>query len=291
MRGTPPAFWILIVTCATPAFGADFTSHDHVPALQRHLIRLFVEGGAPRNLDSDRPVTVLLNQGYVVGYCEARMNPVWSAYHVDKVLAYQGNQRVDLEIKHDRPVPFYTDERTASKVDGAKTFKGFDRGHMTPNNAIQREFGRVAQMETFLMSNICPQVHKLNSGLWRDLEHRITDDLIEDRDDLWIIAGPNFSENPPHVEGTNVHVPAGFYMLIADRYYHPDLHRDTYHVIAFAFPNEGAALEGKSLSDFVKTVDQIEDLTKLDFFSELNDAEEGDLESSAADFDTWFANE
>jgi len=70
---------------------------------------------------------------------------------------------------------FHIDSRTIAKVPGDKSFRRngepkYDRGHMTPNNAIQQEWGRLAQMETFLMSNISPQLSTLNSGLWRSLE-------------------------------------------------------------------------------------------------------------------------
>ena len=44
---------------------------------------------------------------------------------------------------------------------------------MTPNEVINRQFGRLAQMETFLMSNMSPQYATLNLGVWSKLEKAI----------------------------------------------------------------------------------------------------------------------
>ena len=52
------------------------------------------------------------------------------------------------------------DERTAARVSHDDYKPGtdrFDRGHMAPNHAIATRYGREAQLETFLMSNVCPQ--------------------------------------------------------------------------------------------------------------------------------------
>ncbi len=42
------------------------------------------------------------------------------------------------------------------------THSGYDRGHMAPNYAIATRYGQEAQKETFLMSNIVPQLGNLN---------------------------------------------------------------------------------------------------------------------------------
>ena len=64
-------------------------------------------------------------------------------------------------------------------------------------------------METLLMSNICPQLGTLNSGMWRSSERASTSDLVGRWDDLWVIAGPSFGPNPQNVPGTNVQIPDG----------------------------------------------------------------------------------
>ena len=51
------------------------------------------------------------------------------------------------------------------------THSGFDRGHMAP--AADMKWDKQAMVESFYMSNICPQVHALNAGLWSSLEDRV----------------------------------------------------------------------------------------------------------------------
>jgi len=62
-------------------------------------------------------------------------------------------------------------------------------GHMTPNEVINRQFGRLAQMETFLMSNMSPQYGSLNVGVWLKLEDAIREMTIADA--FEILRGPD----------------------------------------------------------------------------------------------------
>src|SRR5262249_13674925 len=121
---------------AGEAAQGDHSAYEATSAERKHHVAFFVRGGAPHNTDAAHPVTILVNEAYVVGYCENRKNPLWSAYHVDQTTAKVNGQAAAVDISHDRPDEFYTDVRTAARVDGAMTFGGhYDRGHMTPNNA------------------------------------------------------------------------------------------------------------------------------------------------------------
>jgi endonuclease G len=51
----------------------------------------------------------------------------------------------------------------------------FDRGHMTPNFALSSQYGSLAQLETFFMTNMCPQKADLNQGAWQKLEAFVVD--------------------------------------------------------------------------------------------------------------------
>lgn len=121
-------------------------------------------GGEPKSIQAG-DVKVLNNIGYTVGYSENRRNPLWSAYQCFRVANPE---------KHKRPSRFKIDPRTESKVTHDDyTNTGYSRGHMSPNYAIDTRYGRDAQLETFLMSNICPQRQSLNGGRWQQLEAKI----------------------------------------------------------------------------------------------------------------------
>ena len=60
----------------------DHTTIHPLCASQAHLIELHLWRGAPQNLDETRPIQILINHGYVVGFCPDRLQPAWSAYCV-----------------------------------------------------------------------------------------------------------------------------------------------------------------------------------------------------------------
>ena len=130
--------------------------------------KTLIYGGAPRALTESAANRVLVNRGYAVGYSDARANPLWAAYRM------QDLARIPEAPK--RPERFETDRRTAARV-GPEAYSGsgYDRGHLAPNYGIATRYGAAAQKETFLMSNIAPQRHALNAGLWQDLERRNLD--------------------------------------------------------------------------------------------------------------------
>ncbi|MBI5688539.1 MAG: DNA/RNA non-specific endonuclease [Verrucomicrobia bacterium] len=156
-----------------------------------------IYGGAPRKVRADEgggEVLVLKNRGYVVGYSDALGNPLWAAYHL-KDLAR-------LPTPAARPEKFEVDRRTAARVaPEAYSGSGFDRGHLAPNYAIATRYGTAAQRETFLMSNISPQRHSLNAGLWRELEQKIATSYPARYGEVWVIVGPVFGAQPAKLRG------------------------------------------------------------------------------------------
>ena len=130
---------------------ADNTKVHKRSAHAAHHIDLFMFKGAPVNEDPDNEVQILINQGYVVGFCPHVHHLELNAVLID--LLYQ-------DVDFDRPHVYYADERldTAHRL-SSKTFGKIDGvqyhvGHMVPNEAINRQFGRLAQLETFFMSTI-----------------------------------------------------------------------------------------------------------------------------------------
>jgi endonuclease G len=165
-----------------------------------HLIDLFCYRGAPINNDRDNPLRILVNHGYVVGFSPKNLQPAWSAYRVGE--ATTGGNDEPIEAWYARPHSYYDDPRLPpeyrigtgtfrkSSVDG--TQMPLDVGHMTPNYAIAKQFGPLAQMETFFMSNMSPQSRNLNQGYWRLMEENIVDLYRKESEHIWIVAGPIF---------------------------------------------------------------------------------------------------
>lgn len=252
------------------ARGDSNTDNTEVAEASRHLEYLtpiFAHKGRPLNNDTNLNVTVLINHGYMVGYAAGRKQPLWAAYRVS-----HARRSVDYE----RPPFFYADLRLPENARvGPGTFTGYDRGHMVPNSAINTQYGQLAQLETFLMSNICPQHRELNRRLWQTLEHRIVNNYAPARDHIWVISGPIFEQDIGQIRG--IEIPSHFFMILVDVGSWPNYRSYT---LAFRFPQRPPS--GAELNQFLTSVDDIEKRTTLNFFPDFTNIEENQFESIAA---------
>lgn len=240
-------------------YSPDFVSAPPVRGDRTHLF-----AGAPRVAGEGDAIPAgrfLRNTGYVVGYGEDFGLPLWAGYRVKDV--------DPLPDAAERPERFEFDARTAARIEpDAYTGSGYDRGHLAPNYAIATRYGAKAQRETFLMSNVIPQRHALNAGLWKQMELRAATSYPARFGEVWVLAGPVF-KNPPATrlpvrggaEGSGPVVPEGCFMIVADE------SDGRVRTLAFIFPQEPAA--GARPEDFLTTIDEIERRTGLEFFAEL----------------------
>lgn len=212
---------------------------------------------------------VLRNDGYMAGYSELRGNPLWVAYRVSRIAP--GAPR------YKRPRNFSPDWRSLTHISsGDYTRSGFDRGHMAPNYVISRLYGKNAQLETFLMTNIVPQKAELNQKVWQKLEAWETDRFTRRFREVWVYTGPLFDGDIRRMSSTwRVEIPDAFYKIYAgiDTSGRP-------HLLAFLIPQSVRGNENPAR--FVTTVDRIEALSGFDFFPELDDLLEKRLESEVA---------
>jgi endonuclease G len=171
-----------------------------------------------------------------------------------------------------RPNKFKTDDRTDAKVKHEDyTNSGYDRGHMAPNWAIATRYGQAAQLETFFMSNICPQKPALNRGLWKCLEMIVAKDYANQFGDIWVLVGPVFDGDIETLP-SGVEVPDSFYMIIVA------LENEQIRIQAFLIDQQQE--EREPLDNFITNVDFVEDETGLNFFADLPDVLEERLESA-----------
>jgi endonuclease G len=223
--------------------------------------------GLPQAENWKNPYTwthVLRNEGYMLGYSELRGNPLWVVYRLNPPPANAARLK--------RPSRFSADWRSLNRLSHEDyTGSGYDRGHMAPNHAISTVYGKEAQLETFLMSNITPQKPNLNEKLWQRLEELELDQFAKQFGKVWVVTGPIFEPPTERLRSAwRVEIPDAFYKIIVA----PDAKK----VLAFAMPQNVRGDE--PLDHYLTSVDAIEKRTGLDFFSELNDAEEDKLEAS-----------
>lgn len=168
-----------------------------------------------------------------------------------------------------RPDP---DVRTESATPRDYNSSGYDKGHLCA--AADMAFDEIAIDETFLMSNMSPQVRTFNGGIWRELEE-CARDWARKFKRLYVATGPVLTQTPARQIGfSKVSVPAAYYKVL----YAPEQHK----AIAFLMPNE---LNTNPVMDFACTIDQVEEATGIDFFPNLlkglNEEIEGSLDKDA----------
>ena len=223
----------------------------------------------------DRPEQILKRKGYTVSYNSETKNPNWVAWHLTKSHTYGSFQRRQEVFSEDESVK-------APRATNNDYFNSrYDRGHMCP--AGDNKWDKEAMTQSFLFTNICPQNHGLNKYEWNDLEIQCRD-WAREYGAVDIVCGPLYSskggrykvgssrEPQQKTIGRNkVWVPDAFFKVVLCRQGRPK-------AIGFVYRNEGV----KQLkTEAVRTVDEIEALTDIDFFPALDDEMENRIEASA----------
>lgn len=158
-------------------------------------------------------------------------------------------------------------------VEGSATLadyrsSGYDRGHMVP--AADMKWSRQAMDDCHLLTNMCPQDKRLNSGAWATVEKN-TRKWVQRHGTLVIVAGPVLSDKLTRTIGkSKIPVPERFFKAIIAPDANPPLG------IAFIMPN--GYVEGGAQST-VASIDQVEAITGFDLFSALPDSIENEVES------------
>jgi endonuclease G, mitochondrial len=129
--------------------------------------------------------------------------------------------------------------------------------------------------ETFLMSNVVPQKPAFNRYIWKVNENLVRE-WAKEGHTLYIVAGPVFTDAPFGTFGGNK-------VSIILRYYKAVLDVHGERAIGFVFRNNASSGTPKS---FAVSVDELEKITGMDFFTALPDDMEQKIESSA-DFSKW----
>jgi endonuclease G len=245
------------------ADGTEAVKGDIIPAPSPDM-----NATAPYGEPADRlGLKHLANRGYSVGYDDALPSPRWSSY---RVFPYK-------DVHLERPSSFKSDVRTSARVTTSEYVRsGYDRGHLAPNYAISVCYGAEAQKETFLLSNIVPQLHALNAGLWKDLEQRIMKRYVARYGTVWVQVGPVIP-SPAAKQVGRVPVPASFWMVISE-YDEPG---QGIRAIAYLVPHE-EKWRDIELTRYVVSIRRIEELTGLDFFPKLPKPTQERLESAPA---------
>ncbi|WP_271767267.1 DNA/RNA non-specific endonuclease [Aquimarina algiphila] len=205
---------------------------------------------------------IITHDHYSLSYSEKHEQAEWVAYELKKEHLSDNNFK--------RPY-FKQDKKVRSSSADWRNYKksGYERGHLCP--AGDRRFTYEAFEETFFTSNVSPQNREFNSGIWNALEQK-TRYWAQLYDGVYVVTGGVLSDDLDDIGYEAVSVPRYFYKVILKE------NVKNSKMIAFLMPHKKS---NASLKQFVVPVDKIEKLTGIDFFPQLDDKIENQLEASS----------
>ncbi|MBS1743861.1 MAG: DNA/RNA non-specific endonuclease [Bacteroidetes bacterium] len=154
------------------------------------------------------------------------------------------------------------------------TFKydafGYDRGHLAPSADFR--YSKRALSESYLYSNMSPQVAELNRGRWAELEDVLRQYVIRNKVQLYVVTGPVLKPGLKKIE-RGVHK-----VSVPEQYFKVALDLDNKKAIGFLMPNKECEYPVMS---YACSVDSVEQISGIDFFAALPDEIENILEKNA----------
>ena len=239
---------------------SDQQIHNQQPTTNNHI--------ATATLPSDIPEIILNRVAYTCSYNIDLLLPNWvgwtlTASHTEGPYKRSG-------------IPFHEDpDVSAPRVTTYDyTSSGYDRGHMCPSGDCR--WSEEAQQQSFLMTNICPQNHNLNCGDWNELEIACRRWALR-YGEIHIVCGPLlFNKQHKTIGKHKVTVPEAFFKVVLRLTDKPE-------AIGFIFRNESG---NKKINSYVHSVDEVERITGMDFFPNLQQPIQDDVESRC-DITQW----
>lgn len=245
-----------------------------------------------QNVYADHYVTMdgvqILN--YALEWDNTKRHANWVAFTFDTTTSADNVKRTDAwSVDPKLPAEMQVQE-SDHKNDG------FDKGHLCASE--DRVYLKEANEQTFYYSNMSPQLKDFNGGFWRKLETRVqtwgrsTADGVYDK--VYVTKGGTLNKLLKNFKGTTVNggTPTtdanGFTIhgLACPEYYFMAVlsqKDDVFHAIAFLVPHKEGMTENPSsdeLKEYVVSVDKLEEETGIDFFCNLPDVLENEVEAA-----------
>ena len=226
---------------------------------------------------------------YSLEWDNAKIANRWTCYQL-----HAGNSMATVS-RHD---DFKQDPEVAvSAVAADYNGSGFSRGHLCPS--ADRLCSTEQNKQTFFLTNMQPQYQSHNGGLWSRLETEVRDFATDDSktdshcDTLYIVKAATISDKVTigneQLDGVyadrcndRLLVPKYFYMALL----HYNKATDTYHALAFWTDHINEVQSVADLGAYAITIKELERRTGIDFFCNLPDAIENNIEDTL-DLEFW----
>ncbi|MBR3089567.1 MAG: DNA/RNA non-specific endonuclease [Prevotella sp.] len=157
------------------------------------------------------------------------------------------------------------------------TNSGFSKGHLCPS--ADRQCSEEQNKQTFYLSNIQPQWQEHNGGLWNNLEELVRG-WANNCDTLYVVKAATIRSDQIYdlrchgKVDANLLVPKYFYMAILSY----DKSTDKFKAIGLWTVHEKVSDKNKNYGDYAISIDELEERTGIDFFCNLPDDIEDEVE-------------
>ena len=189
-------------------------------------------------------------------YSEKYEIPIYIKYTINKSDVTGPFERTN-KFKQDKSIPTLS----ANLSDYRKS--GYDRGHMKP--AAVSKGSQLDMDQSFLMSNICPQLPEFNRIGWKKIESKVRS-LLVNQDSLIVYTGPVLSGIDTFIGPDSVGIPKYFYKAI--------LYGDSTKAHGYLCPHERL---DQDISKYLVTIDSIEAVIGINLYPGLDELLESRL--------------
>ncbi len=235
---------------------------------------------------------------YAVEWDIDKKSQRWTCYQmtksngVSKVSRYYGSPQYPLDP--DLPTGYYLD-RPNSDYSVSDYYRGsdFDHGHICPS--ADRLYSKDANYQTFFLTNMQPQYSKFNGSddnykglsLWLAMENQVRDWVpTNNTDTMYVCKGGTIGDvNLNGTKSSGVLMRIQQKLIVPKYFFAAILYKNSsgYRALAFWFEHTNNDVpSGARLSDYVISIDELEERTGIDFFCNLPDDIEKKVEDSVA---------
>lgn len=174
---------------------------------------------------------------------------------------------------------------------------GYDRGHLIASN--ERQVSVASNKQTFYFTNMQPQYSTFNQskGIWFAMEQQNLKKNISGRDTLFVVKGGTiengnvieYVKNRSHIKPSEyvkqphdgyIPVPKYFFVAFLEKTYNIETDSFKYNAFGYWFLHENKAFDSKDkLVNYIVNIKTLEDKTGIDFFCNLPDNIEQEVEN------------
>jgi endonuclease G, mitochondrial len=234
--------------------------------------------GIPKLADGEE---VIFHTAYALVYDEKYEQAKWVA-HIILPDVVRGNEGRSNDFRADTAIKTGSAEEADYFLripQPDSTFKydgfGYDRGHLAPSADFR--YSKKALSESYLYSNMSPQVAELNRGRWAELEDVVRQYVVRNNTQVFVVSGGILKPGLKKIgRGKNK-------VSVPEQYFKVALDLTNKRGIGFMMPNKACEYP---VMNYACTIDSVESVTGLDFFINLPGGDEKLVEKTI-DINKW----